>query len=63
MTAVTDYVEAVEDYHKLLDKYFRIIRILEGGSVLAGDPLTSLARRDIRDAYNKMNEAQKKLDL
>ena len=63
MSAVSDYVEAVEHYHRVLDKYFRLVRILDGGSVIAGDPLTSLARKEIREANDKINEAKKKLEL
>lgn len=63
MSAISDYVEAVEHYHKVLDKYFRLVRILNGDSVIAGDPLTSLARRELREANDKISEIKKKLEL
>ena len=63
MSAESEYVEAVENYHRLLDKYFRITRILAGGSQIAGEPLTSLARQELREAYNKINEAKQKMGV
>jgi hypothetical protein len=62
MSTATEYVAAVDSYHLLLDKYFRIKWILNGGSVMVGEPLTSLARRELNQAYDKMNDAKKKLD-
>lgn len=61
MSTATEYVAAVDNYHRLLDKYFRITRVLSGGSAIAGEPLTSLARRELREAYEKINDAKKKI--
>ncbi|UCH43088.1 MAG: hypothetical protein JSW16_00700 [Dehalococcoidales bacterium] len=63
MSAESEYVEAVENYHRLLDKYFRITRVIGGGSQIAGEPLTSLARQELREAYNKIGEAKQNLSL
>ena len=61
MSTESDYVEAVDNYHQLLDKYFRITRILKGGSPIYGAPLTSLARQELNEAYDKLNEAKQKM--
>jgi len=63
LSTESEYVEAVENYHRLLDKYFRITRILSGGSQIAGEPLTSLARQELREAYNKINEVKQKMGV
>ncbi len=61
MSKESDYVEAVDNYHRLLDKYFRIMRVINGKSLIAGEPLTSLARKELREAYNKVTEARTKM--
>ncbi len=63
MSTATEYVAAVDDYHRLLEKYFRIARVLSGGSMLAGEPMTSLARRELREAYDRVDDAKKKMDI
>ena len=63
MSTMFDYVDAVDNYHQLLDKYFRITRALNGGSQIPGAPLTSLARKELREAYNKVNEAKQKMGV
>ena len=63
MNKESDYVEAVDNYHRLLDKYFRIPQRFSGGTVAAGEPLTSLARRELREAYAEFKETREKLGL
>ena len=61
MSKESDYVEAVDNYLRLLDKYFSIMRVINGKSLIAGESLTSLARKELREAYNRVTEARKEM--
>lgn len=58
--AVREYVEAVDNYHCLLDKYFPVRRVIPGVPITPGEPITEAAFKELEEAETKVAEALKK---
>jgi hypothetical protein len=58
--ATRGYVEAVDNYHRLLDKYFPVRRVLSGVALTPGEPITETALKELEEAEAKVIETRKK---
>jgi len=58
--AVQEYVEALDNYHQLLDKYFPVRRVIPGVPITAGEPITEAALKELEEAEAKVAETQRK---
>jgi len=58
--AVKAYVEAVENYNRLLDKYFPVRRVIPGVEIKTGEPLTLEVLKKFEEAEAKVTETRRK---
>ncbi len=58
--AVREYVESVNKYNQLLDRYVPVRQVEPGKPIISGEPLTEAALRELEEAEAKVAETQKK---
>ena len=54
------YVEALDSYHKLVDRYVSVF--WEGAKPSRPEPITEVALKELEEAEAKVTEARKKWD-
>jgi len=58
--ALREYLEAVDSYHQLLDKYFPVRRVIPGVPITPGEPITEAALEELEEAEAKVAKTLKK---
>lgn len=58
--ALREYLEAVDSYHQLQDKYFPVRRVIPGVPITPGEPITEAALEELEEAETKVAETLKK---
>ncbi len=62
--ALQEYLEAEDNYHRLLDKYFPLRRVIPGVPITTGEPFTKAALgaalEELEKAETRVSEARKK---
>ncbi len=56
--AVREYVEAVDSYNRLLDKYFPVRRVVPGIEIKPEKPITEAALRELEEAEAKVTKTR-----
>jgi len=58
--ALQAYLGAVDNYHRLLDKYFPVRRVIPGVPITPGEPITEAALKELEEAEDKVTETHKR---
>jgi hypothetical protein len=58
--ALREYLEAVENHDRIVDKYFPIRPVIPGKPIVTGEPLTEAAVKELEEAEAKVAEKLKK---
>lgn len=58
--ALKEYLEAMDTYNKLLDKYFPVRPVIPGVSIATGEPITESALEELEKAETGVADAHKK---
>ena len=60
--ALQEYLEALDRYNELHDKYFPVRRVIPGEPIAPGEPITAEELRKLEEAEGQVAIALKKLD-
>jgi hypothetical protein len=60
--AMKEYIEAVEEYNQLLDKYFPVSRIIPGVEIKTGEPVNEKVLGNLEEAEGRVTKARLKWD-
>jgi len=58
--ALREYLEAVDEYNKLIDEYFPVRPVIPGKPITVGKPITKDALAKLDKAETKIAETNKK---
>lgn len=58
--ALREYLEAVENHDRIVDKYFPVRRVIPGVPIIPGEPITEAALKEIEEAETRVAETLKK---
>ena len=58
--ALKEYLEAVDNYNKLVDKYFPVRQVIPGKPITLGEPFTESALREFEEAETRVSETYNK---
>ena len=57
--ALREYLEAVDEHHKLLYRYFPVRPVVPGKPIVPGEPITEAALKEIEEAGDRVSKTQK----
>jgi hypothetical protein len=60
--ALQEYLKAVNDYIKLLEKYFPIRQVIPGVVITTGNPITKSVLEELKKAERKVNHTHREWD-
>jgi hypothetical protein len=58
--ALREYLEAVDNHNRILDKYFPMRPLVPGKPITFGEPITPAAFKEIEEAETKVAKALEK---
>ncbi|MBA7585024.1 hypothetical protein ES708_26994 [subsurface metagenome] len=58
--ALREYLEAVENHDRVVDKYFPVRPVIPGKPIAAGEPLTEASIKELEEAEAKVAGTLKK---
>ena len=58
--ALREYLEAVENHDRIVDKYFPLRPVVPGVPITFGEPITKAALEELEEAETKVTEALNK---